>query len=80
MMNTALKGAKMEDVEIRLYDASGGEKKHLLYGHGTKQFESQDLPVEANEGIQPEPLQRVVRLADGRTPMDSSGSLQQKSI
>ena len=60
MMNTALKGAKMEDIEIRLYDARGGEKKRLLYEHRSKELESQDLPVEANEGIQPAPLQRVV--------------------
>ncbi|HKA19768.1 MAG TPA: CHASE domain-containing protein [Blastocatellia bacterium] len=30
MMNNALKGAKMEDIEIRLYDA-GGEKKNVCY-------------------------------------------------
>ena len=30
MMNTALKGAKMEDIEIRLYDARGGEKTSAL--------------------------------------------------
>ena len=54
------KGAKVEDIEIRLYDASGGEKKRLLYEHRSKERESQGLPVEANEGIQPAPLQRVV--------------------
>jgi CHASE1-domain containing sensor protein len=60
MMTTALKGAHTEDIEIRLYDARGGEKKHLLYEHHSKQLESRDLPVEANEGIQPAPLQRLV--------------------
>ena len=60
MMKTALKGAKMEGIEIRLYDARGGEKKRLLYEHRSKERESQDLPVEANEGIRPAPLQRVV--------------------
>src|SRR5262249_13196191 len=44
------KGAKVEDIEIRLYDASGGEKKRLLYEHRSKERESQGLPVEANEG------------------------------
>jgi CHASE1-domain containing sensor protein len=51
MMTTALKGAKTEDIEIRLYDARGGEKKRLLYEHRSKQLESRDLPVEANEGF-----------------------------
>jgi len=60
MMNTALKGAKLDDIEIRLFDARGGEKKRLLYEHRSKDLDSQHLPVEANEGIQPAPLQRVV--------------------
>ena len=60
MMNTALKGAKMEDIEIRLYEARGGGKNRLLYEHRSKEIESQDLPVEASKGIQPAPLQRVV--------------------
>ena len=60
MMNTALKGAKREDIEIRLYDARGGEKKRLLYGDRSNERGSQDLPVEANEGIQPALLQRIV--------------------
>jgi len=60
MMNTALKGAKMDGIEIRLYDARGGEKKRLLYEHRSKEREAQDLPVEANEGIRPALLQRVV--------------------
>ena len=58
MMTTALKGAKTEGIEIRLYDARGGEKKRLLYEHLSNERESQ--PVEANEGIRPAPLQRVV--------------------
>ena len=60
MMSNALKGAKMDDVEIRLYDARGGEKKRLLYEHRSKEVESQDLLVDANQGIQPAPLQTVV--------------------
>ncbi len=60
MMNTALKGAQAEDIEIRLYDAEAGEKKRLLYEHRSKELDSQDLPFKANEGIQPAPLQRVV--------------------
>jgi PAS domain S-box-containing protein len=60
MMNTALKGAKVEDIEIRLYDARGGEKKRLLYEHRSKEPESQDPPVKASEGIKKAPLQRVV--------------------
>src|ERR1044071_5483088 len=60
MMNTALKGAKVDDIEIRLFDARGGGKKSLLYKHRSKELDSQHLPVEANEGIQPAPLQRVV--------------------
>ena len=59
MMNTALKGAKMEDIEIRLYDARGGEKKRLLYEHRSK-LESQNLLLKANQGVQPAPFQRVV--------------------
>jgi PAS domain S-box-containing protein len=63
MMNAALKGAKMEGIEIRLYDDDrGGEKKRLLYEHRSKEFESKDIPVDANETIQPVPLQRVVPL------------------
>src|SRR5262245_48088118 len=62
MMNTVLKGAKVEDIEIRLYDGSGGEKRRVLYEHRSKDFKSQDLPVEPNEGIQPAPLERVVPL------------------
>jgi PAS domain S-box-containing protein len=58
-MNTAL-GAKIEDIEIRLYDARGGEKKRLLYEHRSKERRSEHLPVEATEGIQPVPLQTVV--------------------
>ena len=60
MMNTALKGAKVDDIEIRLFDARGGEKKRLLYEHRSKELDSQHLPVEAIEGIQPAPLQRAV--------------------
>jgi CHASE1-domain containing sensor protein len=50
MMNTALKGAKVEYMEIRLYKARDGEKKHLLYEHGSK-LDSQNLPVEANQAF-----------------------------
>ena len=60
MMNTALKGAKVGVIDIRLYDARDGEKKRLLYEHRSKERESQDLPVEANRGIRPAPFQRVV--------------------
>jgi PAS domain S-box-containing protein len=60
MINAALKGANMEDIEIRLYDARGGEKKRLLYEHRSKERGSEHLPVEATEGIQPAPLQAVV--------------------
>jgi PAS domain S-box-containing protein len=60
IMNTALKGATVEDIEIRLYDARGGEKKRLLYERRSKEVESQNLPVKANGGIQPVPFQRVV--------------------
>ncbi|MGE5303709.1 MAG: CHASE domain-containing protein [Alphaproteobacteria bacterium] len=60
IMNIALKGAKVEGIEIRLYDAGGGEKKRLLYKHGSEGIESQNLPVKANESTQPPPLQRVV--------------------
>jgi PAS domain S-box-containing protein len=60
IMNAALKGAKVEDIEIRLYEARGGEKKRLLYEHRSKEIKSQNLPVKANEGIQPAPFQRVV--------------------
>ena len=60
MMNTALKGAQGDDIEIRLFDARGGEKKRLLYEHRSKELDSQHLPVAAIEGIQPAPLQRAV--------------------
>ena len=60
LMNNALKGAKVEDIEIRLYDAGDGEKKHPLYEHRSQERESQALPVKANQGIQPARLQRVV--------------------
>jgi PAS domain S-box-containing protein len=60
IMNTALKGATVENIEIRLYDARGGEKKRLLYEHRSKEVESQNLPVKADGGIQPAPFQRVV--------------------
>ncbi len=59
-MNTAFKGSKVEDIEIRLYDARGGEKKRLLYEHRSEEIESQNLPVEASEDIQPAPFQRIV--------------------
>jgi PAS domain S-box-containing protein len=62
IMNTALKGEKMEDIGIRLYDAKGGEKKRILYEHRPKEPESENLPVEANLGIPPAPLERVVLL------------------
>src|SRR5438552_6185063 len=60
MMNAALKGAKMEDIEIRHYDARDGETKRLLYEHRAKDLDSRDLPVETNASIQPAPFQRVV--------------------
>ncbi len=60
MMNAALKGAKMEDIEIRLLDARGGGKNRLLYEHRAKDLDSHDLPVEANARILPAPFQRVV--------------------
>jgi PAS domain S-box-containing protein len=60
IMNTALKSAKLDDIEIRLYDAGGVEKKHLLYEHRSKEIESPHPPIESNEGIQPATLQRVV--------------------
>jgi len=60
MMNTLLKGAKVEDIEIRLYDARGGEKTRLLYEHRSKERESQDLPVDGNKGVQPARLERAV--------------------
>jgi PAS domain S-box-containing protein len=62
MMNTALKAAHMEGIDIRLYDARAGEKKQLLYEHRSKELESEDLRVKANEGVQPAPLERVVPL------------------
>src|SRR5262249_26564945 len=60
IMSTALKGAQMEGIDIRLYDARDGEKKRLLYEHRLKELESEDPPSEANEGIQLAPFQRVV--------------------
>jgi PAS domain S-box-containing protein len=60
IMAIALKGAMVEDIEIRLYDARGGENKRLLYEHRSNENGSQDLPVKAREGIQPAPFQRVV--------------------
>ncbi|HSE86751.1 MAG TPA: CHASE domain-containing protein [Candidatus Binatia bacterium] len=54
MMTTALKGARTEDIEIRLYDARDGEKKRLLYEHRSKERGSQYLPVG------PESFQRLV--------------------
>jgi PAS domain S-box-containing protein len=59
MINTALKGAKVEDIEIRLYDARGGEKKRLLYEHRSKERDSKHLLVGASEDV-PAPLQAVV--------------------
>ncbi|TMA95524.1 MAG: hypothetical protein E6J74_11750 [Deltaproteobacteria bacterium] len=56
MMNATLKGAKMDDIEIRLFDAR--EKKRLLYEHRSKELKSQ--PVEANHAIQPARLQTAV--------------------
>jgi PAS domain S-box-containing protein len=58
MMNTALKGAKMADIEIRLYDSRDGEEKQFLYEQRSKERKSQ--PVEASQDIQPAPFQRVV--------------------
>jgi PAS domain S-box-containing protein len=58
MMNNALKDAKTDDIEIRLFDARDGEKKRLLYEHRLGEVKSH--PVEANQSIQPAPLQRVV--------------------
>jgi PAS domain S-box-containing protein len=58
MMNTALKGAKMEDIEIRLYDSRDREKKQLLYEQRSKERKSK--PVGASQDIQPAPFQRVV--------------------
>jgi PAS domain S-box-containing protein len=60
IMNTALNGAKVDDIEIRLYDARGGEKKRLLYEHRLEDLESHDLPPVGVNDIQPRPLQRVV--------------------
>jgi PAS domain S-box-containing protein len=57
MMNAALKGTKTDDIEIRLFNARGGEKR-LLYEHRSKELKSQ--PVEANQGIQTAALQTVV--------------------
>jgi PAS domain S-box-containing protein len=51
MMNAALKGARVEDIEIRLYDARGGEKNRLLYEHRSKEHASKDSPIEANEAL-----------------------------
>src|SRR5262245_60687408 len=62
MMTTALKGAQMEGIEIRLYDDIGGEKKRLLYEHRSTELASSDLPVQASEAIQLAPFQRVVPL------------------
>jgi PAS domain S-box-containing protein len=58
IMNTALKSAKLDDSEIRLYDAGGGEKERLLYEHRAKEHASQDLPIEAKQP----PFQRVAPL------------------
>jgi PAS domain S-box-containing protein len=57
MIDTALKGAKTEDTEIRLYDPGGGTKK-LLYELRSSEGDSQ--PVRLNEGIHAARLQRVV--------------------
>jgi CHASE1-domain containing sensor protein len=43
IMNNTLKGAKVGDINIRLYDARGGEKKRLLYEDRSKERESEDL-------------------------------------
>jgi PAS domain S-box-containing protein len=60
MMNTALKGAQMDGIEIRLYDDSDEEKKRLLYEHRSKEIGSRDLLVQANAAIQQAWFQRVV--------------------
>jgi PAS domain S-box-containing protein len=60
MMNTALKGAQMDGIEIRLYDDRDEERKRLLYEHRSKEIGSRDLLVKANAAIQPAPFQRVV--------------------
>jgi PAS domain S-box-containing protein len=60
IMNTAFKGSKVEDIEIRLYDARVREKKRLLYEHRSEEIESQNLPVEASENIQSAQFQRVI--------------------
>jgi PAS domain S-box-containing protein len=53
MMNAALKGARTDDIEIRLYEARSGEKTRLLYEHRSNPNEFQDLSAEATNGIRP---------------------------
>ena len=70
-MNTALKGAKMEDIEIRLYDAIGGEKNRLLYEHrSATRVTGSACRSERGHSAGAAPESRSIR--DSRTPVDSS--------
>jgi len=61
LIKTSLKGGEEpKDVEIRLYDDTGGGKRRLLYDHRSQALGSKDPPVEADTVMKPAVLQRVI--------------------
>jgi len=62
LIKTSLKGGEEEpkDVEIRLYDDTGGGKRRLLYDHRSQALGSKDPPVETDTVMKPAVLQRVI--------------------
>ena len=61
LIKTSLKGGEEpKDVEIRLYDDTGGGKRRLLYDHRSQVLGSKDPPVEADTVMKPAVLQRVI--------------------
>jgi PAS domain S-box-containing protein len=61
LIKTSLKGGEEpKDVEIRLYDDTGGGKRRLLYDHRSQALSSKDPPVETDTVMKPAVLQRVI--------------------
>ena len=61
LIKTSLKGGEEpKDVEIRLYDDTGGGKRRLLYDHRSQALGSKDPPVETDTVMKPAVLQRVI--------------------
>src|SRR5438874_2705088 len=61
LIKTSLQGGEEpKDVEIRLYDDTGGGKRRLLYDHRSQALGSKDPPVETDTVRKPAVLQRVI--------------------